>query len=74
VLPPGEMRDFCLNLNTMAPSWVGAPSRTGQSTRSSTQGPQGGTSEMSIVVDVDEIQTLKYEKTTLHVEEEIIHT
>jgi hypothetical protein len=65
-----QIESFSLNLTTMSPPRVGAPSRTGRSTQSTTRGPQGRTSEMPTVVDVDEIHTPEYEQTTLHVEEE----
>jgi hypothetical protein len=68
-LPSVKLRACSLNLTTMSPPQVGAPSRTVRSTQSSTQGPQGEASEMPIVVDVDKIHTPEYEKTTLHVEE-----
>jgi hypothetical protein len=54
----------------MSPPRVGVLSRTGKNIQSSTWVPKTGTNDMSTVVDVDEIHTLKYEKTTLHLEEE----
>jgi hypothetical protein len=69
-LPSVELRACSSDLTTMSPPRVGAPSRTRRSTQSSTWVPQGRTNEMPTVVDVDEIHTPEYEKTTLHVEEE----
>jgi hypothetical protein len=69
-LPSVELRACSSNLTTIWPPQDGAPSITRRSTQSSTCRPQGGTSEMPIVVDVDEIHTLEYKKTKLHVEEE----